>query len=452
VIDTLEQVGARENTLVIYIAGDNGASLEGNLQGSANLMAQVNGVPETTTDLLRQLDDLGGPETTPFYPAGWAWAGNTPFQWGKRIASHLGGSRDPLVISWPQRIKDAGGIRPQFHHVIDLYPTILEAAGIPTPVSVNGVAQQPGEGISLAYTFDHPAAADRRTTQYFELLGNRAIYHDGWMATVRSGLLPWAYTQIVDFDGQPWELYDLTKDYSETFNLAALHPDRLAALQTLFKSEAEKHHVFPLNFLVAGRQHSNSTPPAGRACYTYYAGPGRLYDALAPHTENRSHTITAYVTIPTAGADGVLLAHGGSACGYALFLKNSRPTYTYNFFRNEVTTVTAPDPLPPGPASIQVHFIYSGGGLGKGATVELSINGRKVAAGWLPRTVPVAFSFEETMDIGEDSASPVGDYRSPFKFTGGLDRVELAYDAPLLAPADQKRLEAARAKAEAIKQ
>ena len=440
VVDAIRQVRASENTLVIFIAGDNGASLEGGVAGSTNLMALVNGVGESTADMMRLLDDLGGPDTTPFYPAGWAWAGNTPFQWGKRIASHLGGTRDPMVICWPEHITGAGGIRRQFHHVIDLFPTILEAARIPAPVRVNGVAQMPVEGVSLAYTFDNPAAAGHRTTQYFELLGNRAIYHDGWIAAARSGLIPWAYGQRIAFKPQPWELYNLAADYSEADDVAAGHPDRLQALQALFREEAEKFQVFPLDPRVGGRQHRNSAPPGGMASYTFYPGSGHLYDAMAPSTENRSHTITAHVGIPAGGADGVLLADGGAMCGFALFIKDGKPAYTYNYFRREITTIADSLPLPPGQATIQVRFKYDGGGLGKGATAGLYVNGRRAAEARIPRTVPAAFSFEETFDIGEDSSTPVGDYRSPFPFTGILQRVELQYDPPDLTAADREVL------------
>lgn len=455
VIDALQELGELENTLIVYIAGDNGASLEGNVTGTTNLMAQVNGVQESTAYMMRRLRDLGGPGTLPLYPAGWAWAGNTPFQWGKRIASHLGGTRDPMVISWPARIRNPG-IRTQFHHVIDVYPTLLEAAGIPAPASVNGVVQMPVEGISMVYTFDHAAAPDRRRVQYFEMLGNRAIYQDEWMAAARSPLLPWAYyykgPNLTGSEDRPWELYDLATDYSEADNVASRYPDKLKGLQALFRAEAEKYHVFPIDFRIAGRQHHNTAPPGGRLSYTYYPGSGHLYDATSPYTENRSHTITAYVDIPAGGANGVLVAHGGSSCGYALYIKDGRATYTYNYCRMAVTTIADPRPLPAGPAQIRLRFAYDGGGLGKGATISLYVNGTKVAAGRLPATVMASYSFEETFDVGEDSSTPVGDYVSPFPFTGTLHKVELAYDPLKLAAPDRRLLRAVREAAFAVEQ
>lgn len=444
VIDTIRDVGALDNTMVIYIAGDNGASFEGNLSGTTNVMAQVNGVAESTAEMLERLDDLGGPSTTPMYPAGWAWAGNTPFQWGKRIASHLGGTRDPLVISWPKRIRDIGGVRTQFHHLIDVAPTILEAASIPAPASVNGVVQKPIEGVSMIYTFDEPKAAGRHETQYFELLANRSIYHDGWIAAARSGLLPWAYLLKGDFEREPWELYHLDVDYSEANNLADQFPDKLKALEKLFDEEARKNQVYPLDPRVAGYPHENSAPPGGRAFYTFYQGSGHLYDATAPRTVNRSYEFRAYVVIPPGGANGVLVAHGGSACGYSLFLKDGKPTYTYNFFQREVTTLASPQPLPEGAATIQLRFEYEGGGAGKGAMAVLLVNGGEVDRRRIPRTVPFAYSFQETFDVGEDSSSPVGDYRSPFPFSGVLQRLELQVAPVKLASEEELRFRADR--------
>jgi arylsulfatase len=420
VIDAIAATGQLDNTLIVYIAGDNGASLEGGLNGTANAMAQVNGVESTTADMLAKLDELGGPHTTPHYPVGWAWAGNAPFQWGKRIGSHLGGTRDPMVVYWPMRIKDAGGVRDQFEDVTDVAPTILEAAALPEPAEVNGVKQQRVDGMSMLPTFSAASVPSRRTTQYFEMMGNRAIYNDGWIAAARSGMLPWLYSAAPEsMMQQPWELYHLSEDYSEADDVAAKYPAKLKQLQTLFDVEAKKNQVDPLDPRTAGRQER----PAGKH-YTFFTGTGHWYVSLTPEYENHSHTITAYVDIPQGGANGVLLADGAESGGFSLFLKDGRPTYTYNFFQRQVTTIAAPAALPPGAAKIVLKFAYDGGGTGKGAVATLLVNGKSVGEVRIPQTVAFAFSFEDTFDVGEDSASAVGDYRSPFPFTGTLARVE----------------------------
>jgi arylsulfatase len=422
VIDAIDATGQLDNTLIVYIAGDNGASLEGGLYGTANAMSQINGEPQSTDDVLAVLDELGGPHTTPHYPVGWAWAGNTPFQWGKRIASHLGGTRHPMVVFWPSKIKDAGGVRNQFEDVTDVAPTILEAAGLPEPTEVNGVKQQRVDGMSMLATFTSATEPSQRTTQYFEMMGNRAIYQDDWMASVRSGLLPWVYAgSSENMMEQPWELYDLSKDYSEANNLARQRPDKVKQMQSLFDEEAKKNQVYPLDPRMSGR---GFHAPAGHS--TFYSGAGHLYNELAPPFETRSHTITAYVDIPKEGANGVLMADGAEGGGFALFLKDGRPTYTYNFFR-KCTTIASPTALPPGPAKIVLQLMYSGTGLNKTAVATLSVNDRHVATTRIARTVPNVFSFEETFDVGEDSASPVGDYESPFAFTGTIQRIDLDF-------------------------
>ena len=422
VVQAIRDTGQLDNTLILFIAGDNGASLEGGLHGTMNAMASINGVAEPTSQVLQHLDELGGPTTTPHYPVGWAWAGNTPFQWGKRIGSHLGGTRDPLVVSWPNGIQNQGGVRDQFEDVTDIAPTILEAAHIPIPVEVNGVRQQPMNGISMLPTFASALAPDLRTTQYFEMLGNRAIYHDGWMASSRSGLLPWVYTSEppADPNRQPWELYHLSQDYSEATNVAAANPAKVAELASEFDTEAKKNQVYPLDPRFGGRQ----ARPEGKH-FRYYSGTGHLYLSLTPQYENHSHTITAYLDIPNGGANGVLMADGAEGGGFSLLLQNGKPTYIYNYFKQRVTTVASPVPLPPGPAKITLQFSYDGNGLGKGASIRLLVNDEPVAKARLPETVRSAFSYEDTFDIGEDTASPVGDYQSPFPFTGIIDHIDL---------------------------
>jgi arylsulfatase len=421
IIDTIRDTGQLDNTLILFIAGDNGASLEGGLHGTANLMASVNGLTDSTGDMLKLLDDLGGPTTTPHYPVGWAWAGNAPFQWGKRIGSHLGGTRDPLVVSWPAAIHDAGGLREHFENVTDIAPTILEAAKIPIPTDVNGVHQQRMDGVSMLSTFASAKTPETRTTQYFEMLGNRAIYHDGWMAASRSGSLPWVYSNQPppDPNKQPWELYDLRHDFSEADNIATQNPQKLKELSALFDTEAKRNNVYPIDPRFGGRQ-----PRPTGTHFRYYSTTGHLYLSLTPEYENRSHTITAYINVPKDNANGVLVADGAESGGFSLFLKDGRPTYTYNYFKRAITTISSPETLPPGPATISLQFDYQGKANGGPAEIHLKVNGRKVASARLAATVPTAFSFEDTFDIGQDTASPVGDYEAPFPFTGAIDHID----------------------------
>lgn len=428
VIDAFREVGQLDNTMIIFIAGDNGASLEGGLDGTDNIMEQVNGLQTPAAELLRHLDDIGGPLTNPHYPVGWAWAGNTPFQWGKRFGSHLGGTRDPMVISWPGHIGDAGGTRSHYQHVIDLFPTILEAAGVAQPRAVNGVEQQRIDGVSFLDVLENPSAPARHTQQYFEMHGNRSMYDSGWIAARRSGLLPWPSPPP---DAQPaWELYDLVHDYSEAHDLAAAEPQKLDALTREFDEVARRNNVFPIDPRFGERAHPNPPPPGGRPFYTFYPGATHLFDATAPATRNRTHTLTAYVEIPVGGADGVLVADGGVSSGYTLYIKDGRPSYTYNYFRREVTTVAAIERLHAGRARVDLHFAYDGGGEGKGATVTLSVNGREVGRARLTHTVPKTYSYDETFDVGEDTSTAVGPYAAPFPFTGVIEKVELRTGPP----------------------
>lgn len=432
VVDAFRQTGELDNTLVVYIPGDNGASMEGSLNGTDNMMEQVNGITSTAVEIVARLDSIGGPESNAQYPAGWAWAGNTPFQWGKRLGSHLGGTRDPMVVSWPEHIRSKGEIRSQYVHVIDVLPTVLEAAGVAQPATVNGVPQQTIDGKSFLSTLASATAPEYRTTQYFEMHGNVSIYHNGWVAAQRTALLPWGYTLNADSPAPAWELYNLNNDYSEAKDLARAHPDRLAELKKLFQLEGERNKVFPIDPRVNGRQHPNPPPPGGRAFYTFYPGAKLLYDALAPGTRNRTHTFTAYVDIPAGGSDGVIVAEGGASSGYSLYIKNGRPAYTYNYFRREVTTIAAKEPLPVGKSVIELRFEYDGGGAGKGAKVTLLVNDKVIDEARLARTVPRAYAFEETFDVGEDTASAVGPYEAPFVFAGKLERLELRSGLPQL--------------------
>jgi len=423
VLDAFRQTGQLDNTLVIYISGDNGASLEGGLKGTDNMPAQVNNVQLPTSEIVKHLDDIGGPDTEPHYPVGWAWAGNTPFQWGKRIGSHLGGTRNPMVLSWPGHIAEPGSIRTQYTHVIDIVPTILEAIGLPQPTSVNGTAQQRMDGTSLLYTLNSPAAPERHTIQYSEMMGNLSIYDHGWVAADRSGLLPWQFSTT--FTAPPWELYNLNTDYSEAHDLAAENPTKLHELQTLFDREAKANNVYPIDPQLVGREHHNPGPPPGTDHYTYYGGTGHLPNGVSPTTINRPHSIVATIEIPAGGANGVLACEGGHGAGYTLYLRDGIPSYTYNYFGREITTIAAKHPLPPGPATIALNFEYGGPGKGGPAEIHLWVNNERVASAHLTHTVPITYGYDGAFDIGENSSSPIGPYTAPFTFTGTIDKIEI---------------------------
>jgi len=452
-LDTLEEIGQVDNTLVIWMIGDNGASMEGGLHGAFNEMVTLTGLSEDPKTLISKLDEIGGPSAYNHYPVGWAWAMNTPFQWGKQVASHFGGTRNPMVVSWPARITDAGGLRTQFHHVIDIVPTILEAAGVPEPVSVNGVAQKPIEGVSMVYTFDNASAKGTRRTQYFEMFGNRALYHDGWVAACFHGRLPW-HAGTVDFEHDTWELYNVDEDFSEYADLAAKEPEKLKQLQDLFMAEAGKYNVLPLDDRAAERLDPRLRPSliAGRTDFTYYAGTSRVAENCAPPMKNRSHAITAHVDMPADGGDGVLVAEGGIVGGFTLFVKDRKPVYEYNYFTADRYQVKGSSPLPVGPCTIRMEFDYDGGGFGKGGTVKLLVNGKPVGTGRVEKTEVALFSADETFDIGCDTGSPVSaDYTSPFRFTGKIKKVEIKLEDEQLTPAEQAEVKKMHAAVEAAR-
>ncbi len=427
-INAIDQIGELDNTLVFYIVGDNGASAEGGLAGSINELKVFNKVPESREQLQASLNDLGSPKTFNHYHAAWAWAGTTPFQWTKQIASHFGGTRNPLIVTWGNRIKDRGGIRNQFHHVIDISPTILEAAGITVPTEVNGVKQQELEGTSLLYTFDNSDAPSHHKTQYFEMFGNRAIYDRGWVAAARHPRLPWQGTINADFQQDPWELYNIEEDFSEANNLAAENPEKLEKLQKLFFSQARQYQVLPLDDRVSERFDVNSRPStaAGRTTFTYYSGVAPIPEGSAPSLKNRSFSIKADVEIPESGAEGVLLTQGGRFAGWGFFLENSKPTYIYNFLNAERYIIQSPQKLPLGKSTIRFDFDYDGGEVGAGGTGKLFINDQQVAEGRIEKTVPYRLALDETFDVGRDTGTPVVDtYQIPFAFTGNLQKVTL---------------------------
>jgi arylsulfatase len=441
VLDALEEVGQLHNTLIFWEIGDNGASMEGTLSGCFNELATLQGVPETTSFLVQHIDELGSAKASNHIPVGWAWAVNTPFQWGKQVASHFGGTRNPLVISWPDRIRDAGGIRTQFHHVIDISPTILEAAHIPQPVEVNGVKQKPIEGVSMVYSFDDPRATGTHHIQYFEITGNRGLYKDGWIATARHGRLPWVTVGSTgDFDHDKWQLYNLAEDFSEGDDVALKYPQKLKELQDDFWVEAKKYDVLPLDDRFSERGDPRLRPSliAGRTEFTYYPGSNRIPEPSAANTKNVSHTITATIEVPQGGADGVLVAEGGAAGGYALYIKDAKPVYEYNFFAHERYKVTSSQTLSPGPAAIRVDVKYDGGGIGKGETVSLYVNDKKVSEGRIDKSVPSRFGAED-FDVGMDTGSPVSEaYEPPFAYAGTIQKVTITIQPSALGASDEK--------------
>jgi arylsulfatase A-like enzyme len=429
VLDALEEVGQLHNTLTFWEIGDNGASMEGTLSGCFNELATLQGAPEDPAFLVQHIDELGSAKASNHIPVGWAWAVNAPFQWGKQVASHLGGTRNPLVIAWPDRIKDAGGIRTQFHHVIDISPTILEAVHLPQPVEVNGVKQKTIEGVSMVYSFDDPKATGARHVQYFEMFGNRALYKDGWIATARHGRLPWVTVggTTGDFDHDKWELYNLADDFSEANDVSAKNPEKLKELQNDFWVEARKHDVLPLDDRFSERGDPSLRPSliAGRTDFTYYPGAVFIPESSAANTKNASHTITATIDVPAGGADGVLVAEGGAAGGYTLYVKDGTPVYEYNYFAHARHIVTGSEKIPPGPATIRVEFKYDGGGAGQGGTATLFVNDKQVGEGRIDKTVPSRFG-AETFDVGMDNGSPVSEnYQPPFAYAGTIKRVEI---------------------------
>ena len=414
VIETLEDMGEFDNTLFIYIAGDNGASAEGGLDGTFNEMMALNGVPLSLEDLLPRLDELGGPKSFNHYPVGWAHAMNSPYQWTKQVASHWGGTRNGCAVSWPNGMEARDEIRNQFHHVIDIVPTILESAGLPEPYMVNGIAQKPIEGVSMAYSFDDAEAEGRHETQYFEMFGNRGIYHQGWSAVTKHRT-PWALGQIQlpKFSEDDWELYNSNEDWSQARDLSKEMPEKLRELQDLFLVEAAKYSVFPLddrtaerfNAAIAGRPDL----PSGRESMTFYPGMTHLMENTVLNVKNRSHTITAEVEIPEGGANGVIFAQGGRFAGWSLYVKDGAAKYVHNWFDSDYYYVGGEEKLPTGKVNIRYHFNFEGDAPGGGGTGTIFVNDKKVSEGKIEKTVPFIFSADETMDVGGDLALPVTD-------------------------------------------
>ncbi|ORX03544.1 arylsulfatase [Mycobacterium szulgai] len=430
VIHAIDELGQWDNTLFIYVCGDNGASAEGTLHGAWSCPAFQNGLPEDPEWLLAHMADFGTARCENHYNVGWAWALDAPFQWMKQVASHFGGTRNGLAISWPRGITAAGEQRSQFHHVIDIVPTILDAAGIEMPQRVNGIEQKPIEGVSMRYSFDSAAADSRRTTQYFEIFGNRAVYQQGWIASCFHGRLPWVRTGSHPFgDTERWELYHLSDDFSQGVDLAEQYPDKLAELKAVFDAEARKYDVYPLSDATLARALPVNRPSllGDRTSVTYYADHVRIPEPATLAYTSTSFDLRAQLQIPQGGARGVVICIGGSMAGWTLYVQDGIPIFTYNYLGHELTTVAATDPLPEGAVALGLSFDYDGGGLGKGASVTLRVDESEVATGHIERTVPFRFSMSgETLDVGVDTGSPVAPYGQAFAFTGGIDRIDVS--------------------------
>jgi arylsulfatase len=452
VIQAVEDLGKLDNTLIIYIEGDNGTSAEGSAIGTTFDLAAIQGIDMPVEAQLKFYDVLGSDLTTPHMSVAWSWAFDTPFKWTKQIASYFGGTRQGMAISWPGHIKDLGGIRSQFHHIIDIVPTILEVTGIQPPAMVNGIAQKPIEGISMAYTFDsaNANAPSKRDTQYFEMFGNRALYHDSWIATTVPPQPPWLMgtVQMPDvLTGYKWELYNIADDFSENSDLSAKNPDKLKELQGLFMDEARKYQVLPLDNSILQRILApRPSATAGRTEFTYSGEVSGVPDGNAPNLLTRSFSITAEVEIPTKGAEGMLNTLGGRFGGYALYLVKGKPIFTYNLLALEKFRWQGPQALSAGKHTILFDFKYDGPGMAKGGTGVLSVDGKEVARKTIPHTVPALFTIDESFDVGVDTRTGVEDkdYKPPFRFTGKLDKLTIKLGPNQMMASDQK------AKAEAL--
>ncbi|HEY7427919.1 MAG TPA: sulfatase-like hydrolase/transferase, partial [Gemmataceae bacterium] len=468
VIQAVEDIGKLDNTLIIYISGDNGSSAEGSPNGTPNEVAQFNGVEVPVADQLKSFYEVWGTDRTYNHMAvGWTWAFDTPFKWTKQIASHFGGTRQGMAVSWPARIKDLGGLRNQFHHIIDIVPTILEATVIPAPVSVDGIAQKPIEGVTMAYTWDraNASAPTTRRTQYFEMFGNRGIYHDGWYANTRPITPPWNLAATLPTDvlnGYKWELYDLTKDWTQDNDLAAANPDKLKEMQELFMLEAAKFQVFPLDNSLATRL---ATPrpsvTAGRNVFTYSGELTGIPMGDAPQLLNTSYTITAEVEIsePRLGlgaqqaGEGMIATQGGRFGGWGFYLLKGRPVYVWNLLDLKRVRWEGEEPLSPGKHTLEFDFKYDGlgfgtlvfnnmSGIGRGGTGVLKVDGKVVATQTMERTIPFVLQWDEPMDIGADTGTPVDDrdYQVPFRFNGKLNKVTIRVQPRALSPAEEELL------------
>jgi len=466
VIQAVEDMGKLDNTLIIYIEGDNGTSAEGQLIGTPNEVAMFNGVNPPVEAQLKYFYDVWGTDKTYNHMAvPWAWAFDTPFSWTKQVVSHLGGTKQGMAISWPKVIKDKGGIRNQFHHVIDIVPTILEATKIKAPSVVDGVKQKPIEGVSMMYTFDRKNANSPSThrTQYFEMMGDRAIYHDGWMAATKVMGAPWDVTRLpLNPLTYPWELYDLRKDWTQTEDLAAKNPAKLKELQNLFWKEAKKYQVLPLDTTVVARViMPRPSLIAGRSVFTWTLPITSIPNGDAPSLLNTSYNFKAEIEVPQGGAEGMLITQGGRFGGYGFYLLKSKPVFLWDLVDLKRVRWEGPA-LAPGKHVVEFDFKYAGmgagtmafgsyAGLGRGGTGVLKVDGKEVSTQTMEHTLPFILAWDESLDIGSDTGTPVNDadYQVPFKFTGKIDKITLTIDRPKLSPADIEKLKDAGKKAAA---
>jgi arylsulfatase len=460
VIQAVEDMGQLDNILIIYISGDNGSSAEGSLNGTPNEVAQFNSVEVPVADQLKYFYDVWGSDRTYNHMAvAWTWAFDTPFKWTKQVASHFGGTRQGVAMAWPGHIKDAGGIRHQFHHVIDIVPTILEATGITAPVMVDGIAQKLIEGVSMAYTWDkaNADAPSKHRTQYFEMFGNRGIYHAGWYANTRPISPPWNLGATPNPDvvnSYTWELYDLSKDWTQDNDLAAANPAKLREMQELFMVEAAKYQVFPLDNSLASRMVTpRPSVTAGRTVFTYSGELTGVPMGDAPSVIAASYTITADVEIPQGGAEGMIVTQGGRFGGYGFYVLKGKPVFLWNLLDLKRVRWEGQEALAPGKHTLVFDFKYDGlgfatlafnnmSGLGRGGTGVLKVDGKDVATQKMEHTIPVVLPWDENFDVGADTGTPVNDkdYQVPFKFTGKLNKLTLKIDRPKLTPEDEKKL------------
>ena len=462
VIRAVEDMGKLDNTLIIYINGDNGTSAEGTLMGTPNWMTAANGILELPeVEYLRYYESWGSDQTYPHMAVPWAWAFDTPFKWTKQIASHFGGTRQGMAISWPGHINDVGGIRTQFHHVIDIVPTLLEAAGIPAPDMVDGIKQKPIEGVSMVYTFDkaNANAPSKRTTQYFEMFANRGVYHEGWYAATTPPEPPWALgtKPLPPVEQYKWELYNIAEDFSQANDLAAKHPEKLKELQAVFVAEANKYQVFPIDNAVLPRLLTpRPSGTAGRTEFVYTGENVGIPVGNAPSLLNRNYTITAEITVPNGGAEGMIATMGGRFGGYGLYLLKGKPVFVYNLLNLKRYRweggVGAEDwlgrSLNPGKHTIAFDFKYDGPGLGKGGTGVLSVDGKVLARQKMEHTIPFLMALDESFDIGLDTRTGVDDsYKLPFRFTGTIDKLTIKTGPAQLAAEDRERMKRALATA-----
>jgi arylsulfatase len=442
----LQRLGQLENTLIFYILGDNGASAEGGIEGTLNEMLRINGLPESIDRMTERLDEVGSSTTAAHYNVGWALAMDTPYQWTKQVASHYGGTRNGLIVHWPAGTAETGLVRNQWHHVIDVAPTVLEAAGISHPTSVDGVAQDPIEGTSMLATFTASHAPETHTTQYFEMHGNRGIYHEGWTAVTKHRT-PWTVgvVELVDFEDDAWELYDTTSDWTQARDLAATHPDKLAELQRLFLVEAEKYQVLPLDDRYAERLNPEvAGRPAAPKHMTLDPSTPRLFEDAVPNIKNASFRITARLQVGSEPCRGVLVAQGGRFAGWSLHVDAGVPVFTYNLAEIEITHIRANRVLDPGDHVVAAVFTYDGGGLGEGGDLTLLIDENACGSGRIEQTIPFVFSVDQPLSVGVDWGSPVTTYAhvADTRFTGRLDDVTIEVGSDSVEPSEEDKLQA----------